>query len=278
MRVPDQNLDEILVALTELEAAWEDTTSTRVIERLRHLERKAVYSAGDLKELLTENVEDAKLIFRLFLGLSKDEFETALREHLPSGTGPKAYAQAPERYIEVLISLGTLAAMAELVNTPMTWTDLLIERLRSGRGRAIRGQVRGRSLEDFVEGMIKDCFSTFDSRCNFIGRDGRLEAKADFAIPSKQSPRIIVEAKGYAATGSKQTDVIGDLRAIANAKRHDTVLVFFTDGLTWRQRQSDLKKVVSMQNEGLVTRIYTRAMSDQFITDLRVWRAEFDLT
>jgi hypothetical protein len=278
LRVPDQTLDEILVSLTELEAAWEDTTSSRVIERLRHMERKAAYSSDDLHALLNENVEDAKLIFRLFLGLSKDEFETALREHLPGGTGAKAYVQAPDRYIEVLISLGALAAMAELVNTPLTWTDLLVERLRAGRGRAIRGQVRGRSLEDFVERMVQGCFNTFDSRCSFIGRDGRLEAKADFAIPSKHSPRIIVEAKGYAATGSKQTDVIGDLRAIANAKRHDTVLVFFTDGLTWRQRQSDLKKVVAMQNEGLVTRIYTRAMSGQFIADLKVWKAEFELT
>ncbi len=278
MRVPDQTLDDILIALTELEAAWEDTTSTRVIERLRRLETRQAYFADDLKVLLDENVEDAKLIVRLFLGLSKDEFEKALREHLPNGTGAKAYVQAPGRYIEVLTSLGSLNAMAELVNTPLTWTDLLIERLRSGRGRAIRGQVRGRSLEDFVEAMIRDCFTAFDSRCSFIGRDGRLEAKADFAIPSKNSPRIIVEAKGYAATGSKQTDVIGDLRAIANAKRHDTILVFFTDGLTWRQRQSDLKKVVAMQNEGLVTRIYTRAMSAQFLADLKIWKAEFNLS
>jgi len=86
-----------------------------------------------------------------------------------------------------------------------------------------------------------------------------------------------VAAKGYAATGSKQTDVLGDLRAIVDAKRPDTVLVFFTDGLTWRQRQSDLKKVLEMQNQGLVTRIYTRAMSEHFLADLSTWKSEFNL-
>jgi hypothetical protein len=277
LRVPDQSLEEILTSLTELEASWEDPTSTRVVARLREFTPKASYDREDLRSLLDEDVEDGKLIIRLFLGRSKDEFETALREFLLAGTGPKAYSADPDRFLDALTELGSLNAMAELVNTPLTWTDLLIERLRAGRGRAIRGQVRGRSLEDFVEQLIRMELQTFDSRCSFKGKDGRTEAKADFAIPSKEAPRIIIEAKGYAATGSKQTDVIGDLNAIVSAKRHDTVLIFFTDGLTWRQRQSDLRKIVAMQNEGSVTRIYTRAMSEQFLDDLRIWKGEFGL-
>lgn len=62
-----------------------------------------------------------------------------------------------------------------------------------------------------------------------------------------------------------------------DAKRPDTVLVFFTDGLTWRQRQSDLKKILEMQNQGLVSRIYTRSMSEQFLADLATWKVEFGL-
>ena len=38
--------------------------------------------------------------------------------------------------------------------------------------------------------------------------------------------------KGYAATGSKMSDIIGDLDAIIGAKRHDTALLFVTDGTT----------------------------------------------
>jgi hypothetical protein len=36
------------------------------------------------------------------------------------------------------------------------------------------------------------------------------------------------------------TDIIGDLDAITDAKRHDSTLLFVTDGMTWKARQSDL--------------------------------------
>ena len=57
--------------------------------------------------------------------------------------------------------------------------------------------------------------------------------KCDFAIPACRNPRILIEAKGYGATGSKMTDVIGDIKAIINTKRADTAFLLFTDGVTW---------------------------------------------
>ena len=50
--------------------------------------------------------------------------------------------------------------------------------------------------------------------------------------------------------------------------RTDTALLFFTDGLTWKQRKSDLRKIVDLQNNGDITRIYTSAMADRFEADL----------
>ena len=90
----------------------------------------------------------------------------------------------------------------------------------------------------------------------------------DFAIPSRTAARILVESKGYGATGSKMTDILGDIHTIIAAKRADTALLFFTDGLTWKERQSDLRKLVNLQNNGDITRIYTYAMADQFEVDL----------
>ena len=37
---------------------------------------------------------------------------------------------------------------------------------------------------------------------------------------------------GFGATGSKMSDIIGDLDAIIDAKRHDTTMLFVTDGRT----------------------------------------------
>jgi len=110
-------------------------------------------------------------------------------------------------------------------------------------------------------------------RCTFRGPRGTT-AKCDFAIPSKTAARILIESKGYAATGSKMTDILGDIHTIISAKRADTALLFFTDGLTWKERQSDLRKLVDLQNNGDIMRIYTYAMADQFEKDLRQLKSE----
>jgi len=87
----------------------------------------------------------------------------------------------------------------------------------------------------------------------------------------------LIEAKGYGATGSKMTDIIGDIEKIIAAKRADTAFLFLTDGLTWRERKSDLRKIVEYQNSGDITRIYTYAMVDRFEADLRKLKAEYQL-
>ena len=46
----------------------------------------------------------------------------------------------------------------------------------------------------------------------------------------------MIESKGYGATGSKMSGVIGDIEKIIAAKRSDTAFLFFTDGVAWSQR------------------------------------------
>lgn len=62
-----------------------------------------------------------------------------------------------------------------------------------------------------------------------------------------------------------------------NAKRPDTAFLLFTDGLTWKQRKSDLRKLIEFQNSGDITRIYTHAMAEQFERDLRQLKSEYGL-
>lgn len=107
--------------------------------------------------------------------------------------------------------------------------------------------------------------------------NGYPDWQCDLAIPNKGAPRILIEAKGYGATGSKMTDVLGDIEKIIAAKRADTALLFFTDGLTWKQRKSDLKKIADLQNDGEITRIYNDAMAAQSEADLRQLKGEYNL-
>jgi len=271
-----QTLQEIIEGLSPLATGCEDATSLQTIELLESWEVKKSYKVKDIERLLDADFRIGILVIRLFLGISDDDMQAALTTSLRAGgTGITRFNKDRPAYLEALVEMGTLAAMTETVNRPLAWSDLLIERLRSGRGKAIRGLKRGRNLEDFVEEIVKDVFGqgNYETRCKFIGRDGTT-AKCDFAIPTKASALILIEAKGYGATGSKMTDVIGDLNEIIKQKRHDTTLIFFTDGLSWTRRAADLAKIVGMQNNGSIARIYTMMMAEDFKNDLLTLKAE----
>lgn len=287
MEVIAQRLEDIVDSLRPLTVEWKDDTARRVIERLRSIAVRETYGAEDVQRLLDDDFEDGILICRLFLGLSKDQFVSVLREvrdtsksagaPAHAGIGVKSYRADRAAFLADLLSTGLLEAMAEEANRKAHWSDVLVERLRSGRGSAISGQRRGRDAEDFAEAIVRKVFGDqFQVRCTFQGPRGH-EAKCDFAIPSRAEARILIESKGYGATGSKMTDILGDIRTIIAAKRPDTAFLFFTDGLTWKQRKSDLRKIVEFQNNGDITRIYTHAMADQFEKDLRQLKAEYRL-
>jgi hypothetical protein len=270
MQDRDQSLDEILNGLSPLDVDWMDDIAASAIARLTALPRKTVYSRDDIADLLDDNFEEGLLCARLFLVLSKDSMEADLRRELPGGgIGIKRYQADPAAFIDALERMGLIEKMEATINHEPVWSDILVERLRAGRGSAISGQKRGRGLEDFVEALVGEVFGkAYEARCIFTGADGK-SAKCDIAIPNRSRPSIVIEVKGYGATGSKMTDIIGDLDAIIDAKRHGTRLFFVTDGITWKQRASDLKKIVERQNQGKIDRIYTTQMRDRFVDDLR---------
>lgn len=278
MQLVDQTLDDIVDSLSPLSVDWMDDVATKAIAKLSALDKKEQYSRKDIAELLSDDFDEGILCCRLFLALSKDAMESELRRLLGTGgIGVMRFQKEPDAYLAALEELGLPDAMGTIVNYEPVWSDILVERLRSGRGSAIQGQKRGRGLEDFAEAIVKEVFGTrYETRCTFSGADGKA-AKCDLAIPDKERPRIIVEVKGYGATGSKMTDIIGDLDAIIDAKRHDTTLMFVTDGVTWKARISDLRKIVERQNQGKIARIYTTKMRDQFLADLRKLKQNYGL-
>ncbi|WP_349369446.1 DpnII family type II restriction endonuclease [Salinarimonas sp.] len=272
-------MDEVVAALSPLAVDWMDKVAGGVIAKLAALPIKEAFGREDISALLDANFEEGMICARLFLALSKDQMEVALRGELgPGGIGAKRFATDRTAFLDAFERLGLPAAMTRAVNYEPVWSDILVERLRSGRGSAIQGQRRGRGLEDFVEAALVEVFGAdgYRARCVFDGVRGR-RAKCDFAIPDSTRPRIIVETKGYGATGSKMTDIIGDLDAIIDAKRHDQQLLFVTDGTTWQARLSDLRKIVERQNDGKIARIYTMKMRDTLVADLATLKAQFGL-
>src|SRR2546430_16302152 len=100
--------------------------------------------------ILDDNFDDGLLICRLFLGLSSDQFKGLLGGALgKKGAGVTRYRTDSAGFLEGLLSLGILEAMAVQVNRVPLWSDVLVERLRSGRGSAISRQERGRRGVEF---------------------------------------------------------------------------------------------------------------------------------
>lgn len=284
MKRERQSVEHILSHLSSIESEWEDEFSDRVLSLLARFPEKQEYTEDDVREFLAAaaevgQFEEALTVIRLFLGLSKDEFRTVWRSTSDGmGLGVTAFRSDPEGYITRFSALGVLEAIETLVHTPVTWRTILQERLRAGRGSAVKGQMRGRALENFVERCVREVFgeNRYQARCRFKGEGGKSE-KCDFAIPSGEDAQIVIEVKAYGATGSKLSDVLGDVERILRSKRQDTTFLLVTDGLTWHDRESDLRKLVEHQNEGRITRIYTRRMAREFEADLRQLKAELNL-
>jgi hypothetical protein len=275
-----QTVQELLQSLRHIETTWIDEHARQVISAIEQLPDTDAHTESDVRGVLDADFEAGLTVVRLAMEMSKDEFSMALRAQLGGGgIGVKRYSASPDDFVSALEALGVIDRLDSLRATPVSWRDLLIERLKAGRGSAIKGQARGRYLEDFTEEIVKRVFGgdNYDARCRFVGAAGTSTEKTDFAIPSKEEPRILIEVKAYGATGSKQTDILGDFGRIIEEKRHDTHLLLITDGITWHARVNDLRKLVAMQNSGTITRIYTQSMGSDLETDLRQLKSEHGL-
>jgi hypothetical protein len=205
MKRSRQSLEEILKCLTAVETDWRDSHAEAVIQHLSRIPLKNSFHRDDLALLLDSSISDTTAdatdffhvgltAARLFLDMSKDEFTAKLKNLLGPRIGFLRFKHSPDTYYQALEDLGILARMASTVTTPVDWRDLLTERLKGGRGSAIKGQRRGRLLEDFVEKLVTAVFGIgkYHTRRRFIGARGESDEKADFAIPSRYDPAILM--------------------------------------------------------------------------------------
>src|SRR5262245_35400803 len=175
-----QTFDEVISKLSSIQSEWKDDLAKSVLELLDDIPEKSSYTPGDLRELLEKDFEAGMTVIRLFLDLSKDELVGSLHEAMKGkGIGVKAFRADPDAFLHGVIALGALDRMRQVVGTPVTWRDVLVERLKSGRGSAIKAQKRGKFLEDKTEEIVREVFGigNYDARCRFIGATGRSDEK-----------------------------------------------------------------------------------------------------
>jgi len=260
-------LDDLLGELSELPSDWMDDKARGVVAEIgasaRELRKIAeTATADDLERLLDANSEFLD-VCRLFLGESQETFAHLLSDHLEGRRvgwpGLRTLARKkPATVAAALVALGLPEVIQGHLDRRWEAEDILIERYKMTRGKAIAGQARGRGLEDEVEAELRACDVPFERGVTFVGHK-RETAKCDFAIPSRTDPKVIIEAKGFEATGSKLTDFLGDVLKIGQAKGYHMYFFLVTDGRGWHHRISDLRHLVAYHHDGLIDMIYTQS-------------------
>lgn len=275
-----QTKEELFSNLSEVKTDWKDSFAESFIQYMNQENLEFPIDSHNLKTLLSKDFDLGVTFLRLSIEQSKDEFQESLKAIFfenEEGSRKKAFLKSPDFYVDKLIEYGILASLNDLISKQYSWKDIILERLKMGRGSAIKGQKRGKFLEDFVENLVIEVFGEYAVRKSFVGANGFSTAKADFCIPSTLNPNIVIEVKAYGATGSKQSDVIGDVEKIIAEKRNDTYFLLVTDGISWKSRAKDFERLIEFQNHGKIYRIYTQLMESQLQADLTQLKSELKL-
>lgn len=233
-----------------------------------------------LKNALSEN-SDILTILRLLVDYSEDRMATELHNYVPIEKkfdkikneldNSKYRDEYTEDIARGLLEDNTLEKeLSDLMNENISYFDIIENRYMQKAGKAIKSQYTGSYLEDKIEniltnnGLEKNSSFFSDEKAIFTdeNNDGIWTKKGpDFVIPAKENPLIMIEAKGYTSTGSKQTDVKGDMKQkiierIPESKRESVKVILVTDGGSWRMREPDLRSLVKMFNEGEIDGLY----------------------
>lgn len=108
----------------------------------------------------------------------------------------------------------------------------------------------------------------YQLRTRFVGRNGRTAA-CDLVIPAGETAAVAVAAKGFDSTGSKLTDAVREIEEMAEVRQPQQFILAVVDGIGWKNRQADLRRIYRLRERNQIDGMYTLAMLDSFETGIR---------
>jgi hypothetical protein len=206
--------------------------------------------------------------FGLVAGLSQEGLKNLLKHRLDTSGWITLARQHPDELIEALDEDRALVAELEAQRGRIyRFGDVLAARAASRQraGRAIAG---GRAVEDAIEQVVSGLGLPYELRTSFEGRGSR-HAPCDVAMPSGGADaKIVCAAKGFDSTGSKLTDAVREIESMAETRRPNQFVFAVVDGIGWKSRRSDLKRIFELLRSQDIDGLYTLALLDQFAADL----------
>jgi hypothetical protein len=213
---------------------------------------------------------DAVPVLATVAGLTREMLKNQLRHRLGTSSWNKLARTDARRLVETLDEFGLVARLAEQMRREWTFEDVLLERyLWSQRGAS--GAIgRGRRLEDRVEEVVSALGLPQVLRTQFRGRGG-ASAPCDLAIPAGgEEAQIVLAMKGFNSTGSKLTDAVREILTMAEVRLPNQYVFAVLDGIGWKSRQADLRRIHELWERRSIDGVYTLAHLDRLEADLRV--------
>lgn len=206
-------------------------------------------------------------VLGLVVGLSQERLKNSLRHGLGSASFSKLSKQNPDglvRYMDEEFSL--LRLLENQRSRQYDFGDILVARAGT-RALAVRAGQAGRQLEDEIEAIAKDLGLAYQTRCRFEGRTGT--GPCDLALPAGNShAQIVVAAKAFGSTGSKLTDAVREIEEMALVRKPSQFVFAVIDGIGWKGRLNDLRRIYTLWSSGQIDGMYTTASLGQFQEDL----------
>ena len=262
--------DDYLSTLGRLTAHVDPTASTPDAEKI-------VDAVETLTEVLDTDLTglavwardhaDEDSILPLAVGLSQEKLRNNLRHEFGTSSWQKVARTQPYELVSWMDREFDLVRMLRVqMARTYTFADILVA--RSGtRATATRAGASGRHIEDEIEAIARDLGLPYVTRSRFSGRGGR-DAPADLIVGHEGAADIVVAAKGFDSTGSKLTDAVREIEEMAEVRLPRQVVLAVIDGIGWKSRQSDLRRIHQLWADRQIDGMYTLATLDTFRDDL----------
>jgi hypothetical protein len=204
----------------------------------------------------------------LAAGLSQEALKNLLKHRLDTSGWITLARHRPADLIEALDEERALVAELEAQRKrAYGFGDVLVARAssRQSAGTAIAG---GRAVEDAIEAVVEELKLPYDLRTSFEGRASR-RAPCDVAIPAGgDKAKIVCAAKGFDSTGSKLTDAVREIEAMAEVRLPNQFVFAVVDGIGWKSRKNDLRRIFNLLSTHSIDGLYTVALLNQFAADV----------
>lgn len=218
--------------------------------------------------LWVSNNEKKAFVLGYVLGMSKERLGNTMKKLFDTGSIRLQAARDPAGLITTLDSEFELVRLLnKQLDAAATFGDVLVARA-GGQARAKSAADSGRLLEDAIEAVVDDLGLPHQVRTRFIGKNG-ADGPADLIIESTAKSKIIVAAKVFDSTGSKQSASVDEIKLMAEIRLPQQYLYVVTDGMGWASRKADLKRLLELRDSDHINGIYTMSTLTQFRDDVK---------